>query len=106
MVSTEPINSANVQELFSERALAALERKLSFVGEMITASEVLSHPFQMLGKEREERGWQVEDGTGIQTIPLFPPPRRCRFRNNDNNKRANSRATMKMTNCGADPLDE
>ena len=77
------------------------ERKLSrVVGEMITAPDVLSHPLQMLGKEE---GRQVEDGMGLR---FRSSSFSRRFRNNDNNKRANSRATMKMTNCGADPLDE
>ena len=79
-----------------------MERKLGVVGEMITACDVWSHPLQMLG---EDGGRQVEDGTGIRPLPLFPPPQPVR--NNDNNKRANSSATtMKMTNCGADPSDE
>ena len=58
-------------------------RKLSFVGEMITASEVLSHPLQMLEREGGAEEEQVEDGTAHFS-------RRRRFRNNDNNKQANS----------------
>ena len=76
---------------------SAMERKLGVVGEMITACDIMSHPLQMSGKEGGRGRWRMGLGFG-------PSPFSRRRRNNDNNKRANSSAaTMKMTNCGAEP---
>ena len=74
---------------------------------MITASEVLSHPLQMLGKEGRDPaaggGW---DGFWDSYPPPFPAASETMIITSEQTAGSRAAASMKMTNCGADPLDE